>query len=213
MIKMTLNKRNIFLLVLFTSMQWCGYAQKKFIQTGQATYYSDYFQGRRTASGERYDRALYTAAHPTLPFQTLVKITNLNNNKYVIVKINDRCPKHYSRVIDLSKAAAAKLDMITAGRVNITLEEITPADLNIISQKFENTDSIFKWKFPDSLSIKNLNNIKILYKSDLNERLYIINNFSITLQNRFMIKPKEIGNLTGIVKPGTISIVSHSIYS
>ncbi|MFA4853076.1 MAG: septal ring lytic transglycosylase RlpA family protein, partial [Bacteroidales bacterium] len=112
---MALNKRNIFLLVILFLLINLSFAQEKYVQSGVASYYSDVFQGRTTACGEKYNNTLYTAAHATLPFHTLVKITNLKNNKTVIVKINDRCPKYPNRIIDLSKVAAKKLDILAAG--------------------------------------------------------------------------------------------------
>lgn len=189
---MTLKKRNILLLLLLALMQCSAFAQAKYWQTGTATYYADYFQGRRTTSGEIYNKALYTAAHPSLPFQTLVKITNLNNNLYVIVKINDRCPWHRNRIIDLSKAAAKKLDMILAGRVNVTLEEITAADLNIISQE---PDTVIKLVFPDSSLTKNLFKSKIYYKEETDMKFFREYRFANITEFGSMIKPEDPDDL------------------
>jgi rare lipoprotein A len=129
---MTLNKRLVLLLAFFLSLTGFLHAQDNFVQNGIATYYSDAFQGRKTSCGEKYDNTLFTAAHASLPFQTLVKVTNLSNNISVVVKINDRCPGYYNRIIDLSKAAAKKLGIISSGIANVKLEVITKADLNII---------------------------------------------------------------------------------
>ena len=137
---MTLNKRLVFLLGIFLSLNSYLFAQEKFVQNGIATYYSDAFQGRNTSCGEKYDYTLYTAAHASLPFQTLVKVTNLTNNISVIVKINDRCPNYYNRILDLSKAAAKKLDIIASGIAKVKLEVITKADLNMIDDV---SDSLF----------------------------------------------------------------------
>ena len=90
-------------------------------QTGQASYYADKFDGRKTANGEIFDQDKLTAAHKTLPFGTIVKVTNLTNNKTVIVRINDRGPFVAGRIIDLSKAAAKKIDLISAGVVKVTV--------------------------------------------------------------------------------------------
>lgn len=79
---------------------------------------------RKTASGELMHRDSMTAAHRTYAFGTRVKVTNLKNNKWVIVRINDRGPRSKSRVIDLSVAAARKLDMIQAGIVKVKVETI-----------------------------------------------------------------------------------------
>jgi len=97
---------------------------KKF-ETGYASYYAMSMKGRSTASGERYDPYEMTAAHPSLPFGTLVRVTNLFNNESVVVRINDRGPKLKSRIIDLSYAAAQKLDMISAGVVQVAIEVLS----------------------------------------------------------------------------------------
>lgn len=92
-------------------------------QTGQASYYAGQFHGRITASGEVYDSARYTAAHRTLPFGTKVKVTNLKNDKKIVVTINDRGPHHKNRIIDLSEAAARRLNFLERGTTKVRLEE------------------------------------------------------------------------------------------
>ncbi len=87
--------------------------------TGVASYYADKFHGRQTASGEIFDQEDFTAAHRTLPFGTKVLVINLENNKSVIVRINDRGPFKHSRVIDLSRTAAEELDMIKSGIIEV----------------------------------------------------------------------------------------------
>lgn len=96
-------------------------------QVGLASYYSDTLHGRLTASGERYDREALTAAHPTLPFGTVVRVTNLKNGKSIEVRINDRGPFVAKRVIDLSFRAAHAISMIKRGTVLVQLEVIRPA--------------------------------------------------------------------------------------
>jgi rare lipoprotein A len=134
---MTLNKRTIFLLVILFLLINLSFAQEKFVQLGVATYYSDSFQGRNTTSGEKYNNMFYTAAHATLSFHTLVKVTNLKNNISVIVEINDRCPNYKNRIIDLSKVAAKKLDILAAGVANVKLEVISLYDLNVINNALD----------------------------------------------------------------------------
>ncbi len=80
-----------------------------FTQTGLASWYGTSEQGRKTASGERFDRNAMTAAHPSLPFGTIVRVTSLDNGRTVKVRINDRGPFVRGRIIDLSAAAAARL--------------------------------------------------------------------------------------------------------
>ena len=94
---------------------------------GLAAYYTNRLEGRRTASGQIFTQGKLTAAHPTLPFGTLVKVTNTRNNRSVVVRINDRGPTQAARVIDLSRSAASKLVMIRSGLVPVTLEVVKEA--------------------------------------------------------------------------------------
>lgn len=93
-------------------------------QQGYASYYGKEFHGRRTASGEKYNMRAFTAAHRTLPFGTLLKVTNISNNQTVIVKINDRGPFSKKRLIDISRAAAEEIDMINDGVVRVEIETL-----------------------------------------------------------------------------------------
>ena len=90
-------------------------AELKELERGQASWYGPRFQGRRTASGERYDQHALTAAHKTLPFGTLVRVRSLVTGKEVEVRVNDRGPFVRGRVIDVSRAAAEALGMMTLG--------------------------------------------------------------------------------------------------
>lgn len=91
---------------------------------GKASYYADKFNGRRTSSGEKFSNDSMTAAHKYLPFGTRVIVTNLKNDSVVVVRINDRLPKKSSRTIDLSKAAARKLNFIKSGLTQVFIEEL-----------------------------------------------------------------------------------------
>lgn len=99
---------------------------RQFTQTGRASWYGRQFHGRLTASGERYDMNLMTAAHKTLPIPSYARVTNLSNGKSVVVRINDRGPFHSSRVIDVSQSAARQLGFINAGTANVRIEQILP---------------------------------------------------------------------------------------
>ena len=90
-------------------------------ESGVASYYAHKYHGRTTASGERFDMNDMTASHKTLPFGTRVRVTNVSNGRSVTVRINDRGPFVKGRVIDLSLAAAKKLDMINAGLAQVQL--------------------------------------------------------------------------------------------
>lgn len=88
---------------------------------GIASYYSDKFKSRKTASGETFDNNLMTASHKTLPFGTTVLVTNLNNGKSVKVKINDRGPFIRRRIIDLTRAAFAKIENLDKGFTKVEI--------------------------------------------------------------------------------------------
>ncbi len=89
---------------------------------GKASYYADQFHGRKTANGETFNMNKLTAAHPSLPFGTWVRVTNLSNGKDVVVRINDRGPFVKGRIIDLSVHAATELGIIQSGTVKVKLE-------------------------------------------------------------------------------------------
>ena len=90
---------------------------------GKASYYADKFNGRKTSSGERFNNDSLTAAHKYLPFGTLVIVTNLKNDSVVVVRITDRLPKKSTRTIDLTKAAARKLNFISSGITQVYIKE------------------------------------------------------------------------------------------
>jgi len=99
------------------------------VLTGRASWYGGKFHGRKTASGERFDKNRLTAAHRTLPFGTRVRVTNLENSRSVVVRINDRGPfGRRKRIIDLSEAAARRLRMISAGVVRVRVEVLELGD-------------------------------------------------------------------------------------
>jgi rare lipoprotein A len=104
----------------------------EFVDKGsmKASWYGPGFHGRKTANGEVYDQMSFTAAHKSLKFGTLLKITNLKNNKSVVVRINDRGPYVDGRDLDLSKAAALELGMVRKGVAKIKVEEIKIAGLD-----------------------------------------------------------------------------------
>ncbi len=102
-------------------------------ETGGVSYYADKFQGKATSSGELYDKNAYTAAHRTLPFGTKLKVTNLKNKKVVVVKVNDRGPFSRNRVIDVSRVAAEKLDLVRAGTGEVSIEKISDSLAKVIA--------------------------------------------------------------------------------
>ena len=97
-------------------------------EVGEASWYGPGFHGKKTATGEVFDQTKMTAAHPTLPLGTKAEVTNLENDKKVEVKINDRGPYVEDRVIDVSRAAAKKLDMVKEGTAQVKIETKAPQD-------------------------------------------------------------------------------------
>ena len=120
-------KRFIFILVIMAGIAAFSAAQTlelgAFKQEGIASWYGKEFDGKPTASGEIFNSGLYTAAHPTLPFGTVLTVTNRQNNRRVTVRINDRGPFVAARIIDLSRAAAEVLDMLTTGTAPVLVEQ------------------------------------------------------------------------------------------
>lgn len=117
--------KKLYLFLILTLAFIAGHAQ---IQTGKASFYSDKFEGSKTASGEKYKKKKLTGAHKTLPFGTRVKVTNVANNQTVEVVINDRGPYVEGRVIDVSRAAAEKLGFVSQGLAEVKIEVLDPGD-------------------------------------------------------------------------------------
>ena len=97
---------------------------RKFSQTGTASWYGRQFHGRKTASGETFDMNAMTAAHRSLPLNCYIRVTNRNNGKSVVVKVNDRGPFHSNRVVDLSYGAAKQLGITSAGTAKVSIERV-----------------------------------------------------------------------------------------
>lgn len=113
------------LLLLLIGLTLSALAQR---QQGKASFYADKFEGRPTASGEKYKHNKLTAAHKTLPFGTRVRVTNMANQKQVDVIINDRGPYVEDRIIDLSKSAAESLGFVQQGLAEVSLEVLDAGD-------------------------------------------------------------------------------------
>jgi rare lipoprotein A len=96
--------------------------KQPYCQTGQASWYGKRFHGKKTASGERFNMYAISAAHRTLPIPSYAKVTNLNNGKSIVVRINDRGPYRKKRILDLSYAAAKELDFTKKGHIKVFIE-------------------------------------------------------------------------------------------
>jgi len=94
------------------------------VEEGLASYYADRFHGRPTASGQPYDKAALTCAHRTAPFGARLRVTDLEGGRSVVVTVNDRGPHVAGRVVDLSRAAATRLDMLGRGLVRVRVERL-----------------------------------------------------------------------------------------
>lgn len=99
---------------------------------GKASWYGPGLEGNKTASGEIFSSKELTAAHPTLPIPSIVEVTNLDNGKIVNLRVNDRGPFHSKRIIDVSKAAAAELDMLKTGTANVRVRLLADETLDYL---------------------------------------------------------------------------------
>lgn len=123
--------RMLLVPVLLTALAACSATpeqhpakQEGYAAYGQASYYAQKYHLKKTASGETFDQYAMTAAHKTLPFGTKVRVTNTQNDKSVIVKINDRGPFVKGRIIDLSRSAFERIGNLKAGVIPVTIEVI-----------------------------------------------------------------------------------------
>jgi rare lipoprotein A len=96
--------------------KWVGYTE-----TGKASYYGDQYQFKKTASGEPYNHDLKTAAHRNIPLGSKLKVTNVDNGKSVVVKVNDRGPFVQNRIVDLSKSAFSTIGNTSSGLINVEI--------------------------------------------------------------------------------------------
>lgn len=212
--------KKAFALILMLSMATFGLNAQT--QTGKASFYADKFEGRTTASGEKYKHNKLTAAHKTLPFGTKVKVTNLANNKEVEVTINDRGPYVDGRIIDLSKSAAEALGFINLGLAEVKMEVVDAGDgkgkthpvsidkVSVDEKEFYDL-SISRLKpkgfgvqigtYQELVNLMRLSeNLKNSYKRDVTIQVKVINGikyYSIIL-GQFSKRPKATGFLSDV---------------
>lgn len=193
-------------------------------QTGKASFYADKYEGRTTASGEKYKHNKLTAAHKTLPFGTKVRVTNIANNQTVEVVVNDRGPYVDGRIIDLSRSAAEQLGFINLGLAEVKLEVIDAGDgkgktqpvsiervsvdekefyeLSISRQK-PNGFGVQIGTYQELVNLMRLSeNLKNSYKKDVTVQVKVINGvkyYSIIL-GQFSKRLKATSFLTNIKK-------------
>jgi len=115
-------QKKLLLSILLVSLLTPIYAKNTKVQIGKGSWYGKQFQGKLTASGERYNMYDFTAAHKTFPFNSMVKVTNIKNGHSVVVRVNDRGPYHGGRIIDLSYLAAKKLGYLKRGVAKLKIQ-------------------------------------------------------------------------------------------
>ncbi|MCG2589380.1 septal ring lytic transglycosylase RlpA family protein [Rhodohalobacter sulfatireducens] len=141
----------ILMVVLLLITSSCGVIRRssppelsgsgRIIGSGIASWYGPNFHGKLTANGERYNMNDYTAAHKTLPFNTMVRVDNVENGKSVVVRINDRGPYIDNRIIDLSRKAARQIDMIGSGTASVRLSVMREGDRPIDQQNISSSET------------------------------------------------------------------------
>lgn len=126
---------------LSDDMQQDVHTKKMIYQKGIATWYGPGFDGRKTSSGQIYDMYKFTAAHRTLPLGSIIRLTNLENNREVILLVNDRGPVNKRLILDLSKIAASNLDIVRKGSGNVEIEVLSSSS-NPLQKIFETYKNI-----------------------------------------------------------------------
>ena len=170
------------------------------IYSGKAIFYADKYQGRNTANGEKFDQFKLTAAHASLPFNTIVKVSYPDNNKSVIVRINDRMPKGKGRIIELSKIAAQKLDILELGEAKVKIEVIGDASLMYNGKQFNPSDKgfLFEMHIPSipvagyGIQVASLSNMKNVYETINDLSVDWGNNVLVYIENSKSIKYRII---------------------
>ena len=160
-----------------------------YTESGVASWYGPGFQGRKTASGERFDTHEMTAAHKTLPFGTMLKVTNLDNGVTVIVKVNDRGPYVRGRIIDLSNAAKNELQM--GGTANVKIEIYNPDDdTQVEISETDNTGNNEMGIFETSLT----ENSKVFLESQQSTSAFEKEGLSEIFKNLRTVRIKVLGS-------------------
>ncbi len=188
--------KRLCLLLLSLGISLITHAQ---IQTGKASFYADKFEGRPTASGEKYKHNKLTAAHKSLPFGTKVKVTNIANNQTVEVIINDRGPYVDGRIIDVSKSAAEQLGFINQGLAEVQVEVIdagpgkTSDPIQVIGQV-----SVEEKEFYD-FQIERLNpsgyGVQIGTYQELENLMRLADNLKTSYQKKVTVQVKVVNGI------------------
>ncbi|WP_457560850.1 septal ring lytic transglycosylase RlpA family protein [Caminibacter sp.] len=168
-------------------------------QEGIASWYGPDFHGKYTSNGEVYNMYAYTAAHKTLPMNTIVKVTNLNNGKSVIVRINDRGPFVKGRIIDLSYAAGKKIGLDVTGTAPVKITVIGFKGKNYVNGYRVQIGAFINKKGAEKLSkiYKNLGYNTLILKQNVFYKVYITGFKTYSEAKKFMISHKISGFVVG----------------
>ncbi|MCL6261659.1 septal ring lytic transglycosylase RlpA family protein [Aquiflexum sp. TKW24L] len=145
------------------------------IQEGIASYYGRKFHLKRTANGETFDMERMTAAHKNLPFGTMLKVTNLKNDKVVWVRVNDRLPQNSKRIIDLSRAAATEIGMINDGLAKVKIEVPDQGTIQFLMNHYqENTPEDIRLRiYEEPILFDKMDLCMIGFEIDLAEKVEV----------------------------------------
>lgn len=191
--KLILSKINITHVLTVVFISFFSFTQAQQEEQGNASYYANKFEGKTTASGEKYWHNKLTAAHKTLPFGTMVKVINLENNKEVTVRVNDRGPFVEDRIIDVSKSAAETLNFVDKGITEVRIIVISEEDIEE-NEKPENTEIS---KAEETQNIKNTETVTTTAATSETNNFYNIKSSKITVRG-FGVQIasyQELGNL------------------
>ena len=179
------------LILLPAAFLLTGFNLSDTVQTGKASYYHDRFNGRKTSNGEIYDRNDFTAAHRTIPFGTIVMVTNRKTNEAVIVRINDRGPFKRSRVIDLSYSAAKKIDMVPFGVIPVRLQTLTYLDTFRLSDSLLQVNNV--WNCFSEKTTLGDNPLFVWRTADWKHAFYMASQLSMEYKTDFVIRVENNG--------------------
>lgn len=152
-----------FFCILIVSLSFNYLFSEVYKSKATVSFYAEDFHGKKTSNGEIYDMNSLTCASKELPFNTKLRVTNLANNKSVIVRVNDRGPFVPNRDLDLSKAAARRLDMIVSGTATVKIEVVEwGKDTKLSRQTADKAALMMKQRFPDSkpTNVNTTNSVK-----------------------------------------------------
>ncbi len=153
-----MNKKTLIIFSILFLVESSIFSLSLYKNNVTASYYAEDFHGKKTSNGENFNMNSLTCAHKSLPFDTILKVTNISNGKSVEVRVNDRGPFVLDREIDLSKAAATQLDMIGKGTIKVKLEIVKKGEnTNLSVQTAQKAQQIMAQRFPtykeDSTSV------------------------------------------------------------